>query len=29
MINNAKVTIADAVASNGVTHVIDAVLLPK
>ncbi|TKB97533.1 fasciclin domain-containing protein [Pedobacter cryophilus] len=29
MINNAKVTIADAVSSNGVTHVIDAVLLPK
>jgi uncharacterized surface protein with fasciclin (FAS1) repeats len=28
MINNAKVTIADVVSSNGVTHVIDAVLLP-
>ncbi len=29
MINNAKVTIADAMSSNGVTHVIDAVLMPK
>ena len=29
MINGANVTIADAVSSNGVTHVIDAVLLPK
>lgn len=29
MINDAKVTIADAVSSNGVTHVIDAVLMPK
>ncbi|MBC7746239.1 MAG: fasciclin domain-containing protein, partial [Flavobacterium sp.] len=29
MINNAKVTIADAMSSNGVTHVIDAVLLPS
>lgn len=29
MINGATVTIADAVSSNGVTHVIDAVLLPK
>lgn len=28
MINNAKVTIADVVSSNGVTHVIDAVLMP-
>ena len=29
MINGANVTIADAVSSNGVTHVIDAVLMPK
>ncbi len=29
MINGANVTIADAISSNGVTHVIDAVLLPK
>jgi len=29
MINGATVTIADVVSSNGVTHVIDAVLLPK
>jgi uncharacterized surface protein with fasciclin (FAS1) repeats len=29
MINGATVTIADAISSNGVTHVIDAVLLPK
>ena len=29
MINGAKVTIADVISSNGVTHVIDAVLLPK
>lgn len=29
MINGATVTIADAVSSNGVTHVIDKVLLPK
>ena len=29
MINNAAVTIADAVSSNGVTHVINAVLLPS
>lgn len=29
MINDAKVTIADALSSNGVTHVIDAVLMPK
>ena len=29
MINGAKVTIADAMSSNGVTHVIDAVLMPK
>ena len=29
MINNANVTIADVISSNGVTHVIDAVLLPK
>lgn len=28
MINGAKVTIADVISSNGVTHVIDAVLLP-
>ncbi len=28
MVGNAKVTIADAVSSNGVTHVIDQVLLP-
>jgi len=29
MINGAPVSIADVVSSNGVTHVIDAVLLPK
>ena len=29
MINGANVTIADAVSSNGVTHVVDAVLMPK
>ena len=29
MINGANVTIADIVSSNGVTHVIDAVLMPK
>ena len=29
MIDGAKVTIADAMSSNGVTHVIDAVLMPK
>ena len=29
MINGANVTITDAVSSNGVTHVIDAVLMPK
>ncbi len=29
MINGAKVTIADAMSSNGVTHVIDAVLMPN
>jgi uncharacterized surface protein with fasciclin (FAS1) repeats len=29
MINGANVTIADVVSSNGVTHVIDAVLTPK
>ncbi|MES2447358.1 MAG: fasciclin domain-containing protein [Bacteroidota bacterium] len=29
MINNAKVTIADVVSSNGVTHVVDAVLMPN
>ena len=29
MINNAKVTISDVISSNGVTHVIDAVLLPS
>lgn len=29
MINGAKVTIADVISSNGVTHVIDAVLMPK
>ncbi len=28
-INNAKVTVADVVADNGVVHVIDAVLLPS
>jgi uncharacterized surface protein with fasciclin (FAS1) repeats len=28
MINNAKVTVADVISSNGVTHVIDGVLLP-
>lgn len=29
MINGANLTIADVVSSNGVTHVIDAVLMPK
>lgn len=29
MINGANVTIADVVSSNGITHVIDAVLMPK
>lgn len=29
MIDGAKVTTADAMSSNGVTHVIDAVLMPK
>ncbi len=29
MINNATVTTADVISSNGVTHVIDAVLMPK
>lgn len=29
MINGAMVTIADVISSNGVTHVIDAVLMPK
>ena len=29
MINGANVTAADLMASNGVTHVIDAVVLPK
>ncbi len=29
MINNANVTIADVVSSNGVTHVVDAVLIPS
>lgn len=29
MINGANVTIADVVSSNGVTHVIDGVLMPK
>lgn len=29
MINGANVTIADVISSNGVTHVIDAVILPK
>jgi uncharacterized surface protein with fasciclin (FAS1) repeats len=29
MIDNANVTIADVISSNGVTHVIDAVLMPK
>jgi uncharacterized surface protein with fasciclin (FAS1) repeats len=29
MINGATVTIADIISSNGVTHVIDAVLMPK
>ena len=29
MINGANVTIADVISSNGVTHVIDAVLMPK
>lgn len=29
MINNATVTIADVISSNGVTHVVDAVLVPS
>lgn len=29
MINNATVTIGDVISSNGVTHVVDAVLMPK
>lgn len=29
MINGANVTIADVVSSNGITHVVDGVLLPK
>jgi uncharacterized surface protein with fasciclin (FAS1) repeats len=29
MINNAKVVTADVMASNGVIHVIDSVILPK
>ena len=29
MVGNAKVTTADVISSNGVTHVIDAVLMPK
>ncbi|RZK56765.1 MAG: fasciclin domain-containing protein [Pedobacter sp.] len=29
MINGANVTIADVVSSNGITHVIDGVLMPK
>jgi uncharacterized surface protein with fasciclin (FAS1) repeats len=29
MINDAKVTSADIVASNGVIHVIDSVVLPQ
>lgn len=29
MINNAVVTIADVISKNGVTHVIDAVVMPK
>jgi uncharacterized surface protein with fasciclin (FAS1) repeats len=29
MINDAKVTSADIVASNGVIHVIDSVVLPR
>ncbi len=29
MINNATVSTADVISSNGVTHVVDAVLLPK
>ena len=28
-VNDAKITITDAVSSNGVTHVIDGVLMPK
>jgi uncharacterized surface protein with fasciclin (FAS1) repeats len=28
-VNDAKITITDAISSNGVTHVIDAVLMPK
>ena len=28
-VNDAKITITDAVSSNGITHVIDAVLMPK
>lgn len=29
MINGANVTIADVISSNGVTHVVDAVIMPK
>jgi uncharacterized surface protein with fasciclin (FAS1) repeats len=29
MIDGANVTIADVISSNGVTHVIDTVLMPK
>jgi uncharacterized surface protein with fasciclin (FAS1) repeats len=29
MINGATVTTADVISSNGVTHVVDAVLMPK
>ncbi|WP_316784431.1 fasciclin domain-containing protein [Pedobacter frigiditerrae] len=29
MVNNANISIADVVSSNGVTHVIDGVLMPK
>jgi uncharacterized surface protein with fasciclin (FAS1) repeats len=29
MIDGATVTTADVISSNGVTHVIDAVLMPK
>lgn len=29
MVNNAKITIADVINSNGVTYVIDTVLMPK
>jgi uncharacterized surface protein with fasciclin (FAS1) repeats len=29
MVGNAKVTTADVISSNGVTHVIDGVLMPS